>query len=322
MNPTIKEVAAFAGVAVSTASYALNGDERIRKETREKVLKAAETLGYYPSTAARMLKKKASGVIGVFIISYSGPVVSVLLDSLHQHLKRYNYDMLVISGVETSLKFLREKYIDGAIILDSLIPDKVFLEEINPNIPVLLLNRILEGKMLYTYTIDNEELFFRLVDRMIECGVKNPVFVSGVPDTYDNIFRFKGFCRAIRKHNLDLHYVKGNFEKKSGFLAAKEIFAEGVPYDAVICANDEMALGVIDVLNEKGIAINDQVKVTGFDNIELAPYYKPSLTTISVNRWHWGELVAAQMVKILQNDNPSRHLTIGGEIIVRDSARL
>ena len=322
MNPTIKDVAKRAGVAVSTASYALNKDERIKKETREKILKAAEELGYFPSTAARMMKKKNSGVIGVFIISYSGPVVSVILDSLGKNLKRYNYDMLVISGSESSFKFLKEKYIDGAIILDSLLPDETFTEKINPSLPVLMLNRILEGKKIYTYTIENEELFYHLMLRLIKSGVKNPIFISGVEDTYDNIYRFKGFCRAIRQNGMELHYRKGDFEKKSGYTIAKKLFKEDVKYDAVVCANDEMALGVIDALNEHGIKINEQVKVTGFDNIELAKYYKPSLTTISVDRYSWGKLVAAQMVKIINNKNAERHLTIGGEIIVRESANI
>lgn len=322
MSPTIKDVALQVGVAVSTASYAINGDERIKKETRDKVLKAAEEMGYFPSTAARMLKKKASGVIGVFIISYSGPVVTVILDSLHKYLKRYNYDMLAISGVESSLKFLKEKYIDGAIILDSLIPDKAFLNEINPNLPVLMLNRNLEGEKIYSYTIENEELFYQLVLRLIKSGIKNPVFISGVEDTYDNIYRFKGFCRAIRQYNMKLNYEKGDFEKQSGYIIAKELFKEGIPYDAVVCANDKMAMGVIDVLNEYGIEINKQVKVTGFDNIELAKYYKPSITTISVDRHHWGKLVSGQMVKIIKGKATKCHLTIGGEIIVRDSASI
>lgn len=316
---TIKDVAKKAGVSISTASYAINDDPRISKKTKEKVLEVARSLNYYPNAAARNLKRKKTNIVGVFVDGFKGPVYSKILDGIHLELTNNKYNIIVSSG-ESGRKLLLERQVDGAIIIDRSLSDELIIHVAKNGIPCILLDRRLSGKNIYESMLKNEEIVYELIVEMIKKGYRKIGYVSGSPNSYDNLHRFKGLVKALTEHNLSTeYYYKGDFTKESGYIAGKQILNSGDLPDFIFCANDEMAIGVMDAFIEQNIKIPEDIGVAGFDNIELSYYYTPKLTTIDVEHFSWGRELSKAIIKIIEKKAKKINVEANCKIIYRES---
>src|SRR5690554_3329625 len=161
---TIKDVAKRAGVSISTASYALNNKPNVHPKTRERVLKAANELNYYPNAHARNLKSRKSSNIGVFIYGFSGPIFSDLLEGINLELQKKQYNIIVSSGKSSSV-LLRERGVDAAIIFDNDITDKEIIRFASRQ-PIVVLDRFLEGENIYHSMIENEKLVYDFITQI------------------------------------------------------------------------------------------------------------------------------------------------------------
>ncbi len=140
---SIKDIAKQAGVSISTVSYALNGSDKVTKETAAKILQIAEELHYVPHAAARLLKKRQSNLIGIFLTDFSGNFYGDLLQGVKEYLSGKGYDLLVCSG-EKSRRLIPERMIDGAIVLDVTFSDKELLQYAGKGHKTVVLDRELE----------------------------------------------------------------------------------------------------------------------------------------------------------------------------------
>ena len=148
--PTIKDVAKLAGVSISTASYALNNQPNVHKETKERIMNAARELNYYPNGIARNLKTKRTGNIGVFVYGFAGPIFSDVLEGIRQKLQENNFNIIVSSG-KASANLLNERQVDGAIVFDSQLSDDVLLNYSSHGHPLYVLDRKLNGDNIYFF---------------------------------------------------------------------------------------------------------------------------------------------------------------------------
>src|SRR5690554_4536344 len=146
--------------------------------------------------------------------------------------------------------------------------------------------------------LKNEEIVYELVIDMIKKGHKKIGYVSGSPNSFDNLHRFKGLVKALTEHNLSTeYYYKGDFTKESGYIVGKKLIeSKDTLPDFIFCANDEMAIGMMDAFKEQNIKIPEDVAVAGFDNIELSNYYSPRLTTIDVEHLSWGRELSKALI--------------------------
>jgi len=325
---TIKDVAKKAGVSISTASYALNNDPRVKKETKERILAIAEALNYLPSGTARNLKMKKNKTIGVCVTDFGGPVWTDLLEGIHTEILEQGYNLIVTSG-KSAERMLLERQTDAVIVNDSTISNELIARVSNENFPVVVVGRHLNLDHVYEMIIENERPAYELTNYLIEQNYKTIGYLSGVEDAYDNLYRFKGFVKALLENNLDTSfYYKGNFTKASGYEVVKGLIdsKKALPR-ALFCANDEMAIGAMDALKASGYHIPKDIAVVGFDDIELSQYYTPSLTTIRIDRKEFGKETAKLILKICQADNEGlnkyKNLHVNekkGQIIIRKSA--
>ncbi len=316
---TIKEVSKLAGVSISTTSYALNNDPRVKESTRKKVLEAAKKLNYTPNGSARNLKRKSTNTIGVFLDGFSRPTYHKLLDGINIELIKLGYSIIVSSG-KSAERLLLERQVDAAIIHDRTVSDEIIKRVASTNFPIVVLDRTLESKNIYGFMIENTEVTYKLTKLLIEKGYKDICFISG-PITYDSLHRYKGFIRAMDEHDLNTDkYYRGDWTIESGYNIVKNVLKNQNVPEVFFCANDEMAIGVMDALKEYDYKIPDDVAVVGFDNIELAKYYTPSLTTIHIDRFLWGSDVARLVYALIKKeDDFSRFARPSGEIIIRNS---
>lgn len=316
---TIKDVAKAAKVSISTVSYAMNADPRIPEKTAAVIRQIAADIGYFPSAAARNLKKRNTHTVLVAISDFGGPVYHNLLDGIHYELAKSNYTMIVSTGV-SSENLLKERSADGAVITDIHIGDAT-LSRIAKNFrPILVLDRDLPDPDIFNLTIDNHRAMSELTKAVIHEGYRKIAFVHGVRASHDNETRYEGFLKAMRGANLPVFAeFEGNFTKKSGLEIIRRILSDKTPLpEMFVCANDEMAIGIMEGLQEAGYRIPGDVGVSGFDDIELATYVKPQLSTVRIDHFSWGRDIAATIVALLQNREVHLHKQ-PGTVIIRDS---
>lgn len=318
---TIKDVAKLAGVSTATASYGLKNDPRVKESTRIKILEAARVLNYIPYGAARNLKMQRTNIIGVFLDGFSRPTYHKLLDGINSELEKRGYNIIVSSG-KSAEDIMLNRQVDAAIIHDKNISNETLKRVASENFPIVLLDRELKHKYIKEFTIENIECTYQLTKHVLEKGYRDIVFIAGVI-SYDNTMRYKGFERALREYGIfeKSKYYQGDFSIRSGYNIATNIIRNNSKLPEVFyCANDEMAVGAMDALKEHGYRVPDDVAVVGFDNIELARYYTPGITTIHIDRFVWGTDVANLVIALINKEQDlSRFSRPTGQIIYRDS---
>lgn len=315
---TIKDVAKKAGVSISTASYALNNRPNVHPDTKERILKVAEDLNYYPNAHARNLKTKKSSNVGVFIYGFGGPIFSDLLEGINLSLQKKDYNIIVSSG-KASAVMLRERQVDGAIIFDNNITNEQIISYAK-NHPVIVLDRRLEGENIYHTMIQNDSLVYDFITSMIERGYQKISYLAGPSDAFNNQERYKGFTKALTDKSLkEFSYIQGDFTIGSGYQAGVELAKQKHLPQMVYCANDELAIGLINALNEHGIHVPSQVAVAGFDGITLDEYITPKLTTIEINHMDWGRQIAGFLIRVINNKNVYPLTNPEAKVVYRES---
>ncbi|GIO16468.1 LacI family transcriptional regulator [Cohnella xylanilytica] len=303
---SIKDIAKKAGVSISTVSYALNGSDRIMKETRERILAIADEMGYVPHGAARMLKKRESRLVGMYLTDYYGHFYGDLLQGVKEELGRRDYDLVVCSGAR-SRRMIPERTFDGAIILDARFPDEELLQYADRGHKLVVLDRELQHPNVNLVLLDNKAGATLAIEHLLDQGLDRILVVGGPEGSYDARQRMRAVHQAVeREPGVVFEELPGAFDKASGYAAGERIasaFESGGKPVGVFCLNDDMAIGVIEYLEERtSLAVGEHVHLIGFDNIELSRYMRPRLATIDYSMRKWGALAAEQMAKMIRGE--------------------
>lgn len=319
---TIKDIARRAGVSITSVSYALNGTGTISELTRQRVLEAAEALNYHPNAFARNLKKPKTRTIGVFIYRFGGSFYEDILDGIHETVFRAEYELIVCPESRTVRKILTYRQVDGAIIFDTRIGSDILIRLASERFPIVVMDRNLKGEYLLPMLIDNEKGVREGFKHLYEQGARRMYYVAGAQDSLDNTERREAFLSEAQKHDLEVRCFHGNFTEQSGYFVAQQIIAARELPDAVFCANDQMAIGFMKAMKEYKVKVPEDVAVIGFDDIQIAQYLRPSLTTIGASRMEWGSSAATQLIDFLENEKPFSPFRIPTRLIVRESSLL
>jgi LacI family transcriptional regulator len=321
MNITLKDVAKQAGVSIAAASYALNGTGTISKTTRERVLQAAEELNYHPNAFARNLKSQKSGTIGIFITRFSGLFYEDILEGIHHTVLDTDFELIVCPESRPVNKHLTQRQVDGAIVFDSKISSDLLLNLASASFPIIVLDRLVDSPYLYPVLLDNEQGAKETFHHLYNQGARRIFYITGASDSLDNAERMHAFVDEAQRNDVAIHIYSGNFTQESGYDVGRLIVRSGDFPEAVFCGNDQMAIGLIKALNESHIRVPEDVAVVGFDDIPIAEYMQPSLTTVGYSRFSWGAQAAAQLIDFLRNGTPIQPVRIPAHLIPRDSSR-
>lgn len=317
---TIKDVAKQAKVSITTTSYVLNGVGNISEDTRKRVLEAAQELNYHPNAFARNLKKQKTHTIGVFITRFSGSFYEEILEGIHQAVLKTDYELIVCPESRTKSKILTHRQVDGAIVFDSKIKNDTVLKMASKRFPIVVLDRRLRADYLLPLLLDNQKGTREAFAHLYRQGARRIFFVSGAADSFDNSERKQAFLEEAEKHSVDVKCFDGNFTEKTGYSAALEIIWSNDLPDAVYCANDQMAIGFIKAMKEHNLRAPDDIAVVGFDDILVARYMQPTLSTIGASRLSWGAGAAKQLIDFLEDERPFQSTRIPTEFIQRESS--
>lgn len=317
---TIKDVAKHAKVSITAASYALNSTGTISQETRQRVLAAAEALNYHPNAFARNLKTRKTNTIGVFITRFSGSFYEEILEGIHEAILKSDFDLIVCPESRTIPKLLTQRQVDGAIVFDSKIKSDLLLKLTAKHFPIVALDRYLESDYFLPLLLDNQQGTKEAFYHLYEQGFRRMVFVSGALDSLDNMERTNAFLGEANKHQLAVQHYNGNFTEQSGYQIAKMIISGRDLPEAAFCANDQMAIGFIRAMKEHGLNAPADIAIVGFDDIQLAKYMQPTLSTVGASRTAWGSAAAIQLIHFLAHKNPFQPSRIPTHFIARQSS--
>ncbi|KWX77442.1 LacI family DNA-binding transcriptional regulator [Paenibacillus jilunlii] len=323
---TIKDVAKLAGVALSTASYAMSGDSKVSAKTREKVLEAARQLNYQKNGFAMDLKRSRTNTIALILTDLSGPYYSELIRSIQDVALSNSYDLIACSSMggkdSTAVRFLLEKRVDGAIVLAHNITDEILQAAGSSRFPIVVMDRLIAGEGLINVVVDGELGGYSATRYLIDKGHQHIAYISGPANSYDNALRYKGFVRAMREAGLEEKTkwkLNGGFIREGGYKSTKMMLMQGELPSAVFYANDEMAVGGMKALEEGGISVPDDISVIGFDDIQLAEYIQPPLTTIRQPMYESGSLAGHLLFQMLNGDTVNDFYKLKIELVERQS---
>lgn len=300
----IKDIAKAAGVSISTVSYALNGSPKVTEETRSRIKAIADELNYVPNMAARTLKKQQTHIIGVYLADYGGSFYGELLEGIKKGLLVYDFDMIVCSGNKSHL-FIPERMIDGAIVLDWTFQSDEITQFADRGHPIIVLDRQLTHKNIRKLLLDNKGGATLAIARMVEKNTKHVFLLTGSSAGYDSQQRLEASVRELERFGVPYQILEGDFTEPSGYRAAEEIMRQEPtkPID-IFAFNDEMAIGIYKYFSSTDWEIGKDVRIIGFDNIELGEFIQPRLSTISYSKHRWGMLAAEKIVQLIQGEDP------------------
>lgn len=328
---TISEVAKRAGVSKATVSRVLSGNGYVGQEKRDRVLQAIAETGYRPNLLARNLANKSSQTIGLVVTNtlYSGNIFSELMSHSARIMEQQNRQLILADGKHTAeqeraaIQFLLDLRCDGIIIY----PRFLSIDELDAMIsqhkqPVMVINRRLRINDSFCVYSDQHMASQMAVRYLMEQGHRKIAFITGSLDSPTSQERLSGYQTALREQEIAINpqlIVHGKWTAQSGMLAVKTLLARGQSFSAIVASNDEMAIGAIKQLTENNIAVPGTVSVIGFDDIPLAPYIIPALSSVKFPVTDMINETINRLVSMLDGGELTTLTPFKGSLVLRDS---
>lgn len=309
---SIKDVAKQAGVSVATVSRVINSPAKVSPNTLKSVTEAIEALNYHPNTLARDFRKKSAFRIIVLVPNISNPFFSHVIHGVQSKAKDLGYSVLLgethkDSGIESEYaRMVLSKQADGIIQLSPSDPFQS-LKSVGSNPEKMWVNACEHSDNPNTSLvgIDNASAMQELTQLVLNKGHTQIGVLLGPKDSPLTRSRRMGIERAINtKHDIKIVEVDGDFSAQSGLAAASKFLKINTRPTAIICFNDEMAIGLMHGLKTSRISIPDDISITGFDDLEFAQFCDPPLTTVRQPSHRIGEVSMLQLHSQLQSPRP------------------
>jgi LacI family transcriptional regulator len=329
VSATIKDVARVAQVSVATVSRALNGHHNVTPEVRRRVEEAAGQLRYVPHAAARSLSSRRTQTLGVVLPDLHGEFFSELVRGIDQAARECGMHLLVSSyhghpeEQGEALRTLRGR-VDGLLVMSPFagMPPPTADRQFSA-LPTVLINSPAapDGDVL---SVDNYGGARTMVEHLLASGHRRIAFIGGPEGNFDAHERLRGYHDALAAGAGagEPWVLPGDFSEAAGHRAGQALLQSSPRPDAVFAANDMMALGCLFAFSQGGLSVPDDIALAGFDDIPLAHYMHPALTTMRVNIAHLGESAARVLIARLGgDDSPIAATRLTPELIVRASSR-
>lgn len=267
----------------------MNDDTAVAPDTRLRVQTAAAQLQYQPSSLARGLRTSATQTIGVVLPDVTNPFFSNVLRGIEAVAWEQGYQILIgdtNNDPERQLNFLRMlagKRTDGALVLATR-GDTRSLLDVGMQIPLVLACEYMEGDFFPSVSIDNVAAAYDATNHLVQLGHRRIGFINGPDEIVLSRDRLRGYLLAMKQTGGDEHAElirNADFDIAGGRTAAADLLSQKNPPTAIFCANDEMAIGVIQAARQLGVRVPEDLAVVGFDNISMAEVVEPALTTIA-----------------------------------------
>lgn len=332
---TLKDVAAEAGVHVSTASRALNPETRsvVKEETARRVLEVAERLGYRPHPLARGLRTNHTMTIGMVVPDLMNPLFPPIYAGADAILDDLGYSVFVASDHDEPAKArgviiaLLERRVDGLILASAHTNFTFPAPARHKTVPTVLVNRAIDSKEFPSIVGDEHAGIGLVIRHLVELGHTAIAHVAGPQDLSTGLARRAGFASRMRREGLEarpeLIVESDAFRTDAGRTACERLLDSGERFTAIVAGNDLIALGCYDALAGRGMAVPGDVSVTGYNDLTFIDRVAPPLTTIAVAYQEMGAAAARVILDMLDESGrparPYEPTLLVPELVIRGS---
>jgi LacI family transcriptional regulator len=307
---TIKDVARAAGVSIATVSRVYNGSTQVRESTRRRVRDVAVQLDYSPHGAARSLIMSETRTLGALLPDLYGEFFSEVIRGIDQTAQKHGFHLLVSSShahrpsMEAAIRSMRGR-VDGLIVMS---PERYAQPPRRAGaarrLPIVLLNSPEEGEGVDVITIANVEGARAMVGHLVGLGHRRIGIICGAAHNIDAEERLQGYREALHEAGIaaDPRYeVTGDFSEQSGYDAALELADREARPTAIFAANDAMAIGALSALRNRKLRIPQDIAIAGFDDIPMARYVDPPLSSVHIDISALGARAAERLLYAIRH---------------------
>ncbi|MBM2842051.1 MAG: LacI family transcriptional regulator [Bacteroidetes bacterium] len=326
---TIKDVAREAGVSIATVSRVFNNVAVVDEDTRKNVRHVARRLKYVPSALGRSLSTKRTDAIGLLLPDLFGEFFSEVLRGCDQTAQQSHYHLVVSSShnskgeIQAALTMMRGR-VDGLIIMSPHIDAETLNENLPQTLPVVLLNCYVETNGFDSLNIDNYGGAYAMVKHLLSHGHQQVAVIKGTEKNFDASERLRGYRKAMQEAGMtpdpQLEFA-GNFTEAGGYDAVKGILSRSTRPTAIFACNDSMAIGALSALRDEGVQVPGEIALAGFDDVPIASYLTPSLTSVHVGIHRLGvrAIETALHAVLEKNRHHKQQVVLGTELRLRKS---
>jgi LacI family transcriptional regulator len=323
---TIYQVSELAGVSLATVSRVMNNNARVSEATRQKVLAAMDQLGYRPNSIAQSLASSRSNSVGILVSELHGPFYGEMLSGIENECRAAGKHVIIAAGhseeasEKDGIEFLISRNCDALILHVEAVSDEYLIKLASGNLPIVLINRYIPALAANCISLNNELGGYLATKALLQQGHKHLAYISGPMWKSDAKDRFAGHLRAMAEFGLTFNrtlLAEGDFRDSSGSSCMQQLLASGLPFTALVCANDEMAAGAMEVAREHGLEVPQYLSIVGFDNLILARYIYPKLTTVDYPIGEMGRMAARWVLKHIYQQQALQLKNVFEPVLVR-----
>lgn len=288
MSVTFKDVAKLAGVSTQTVSRVTNGADNVSAETRKRVNQAINALGYIPNKGAQMLSRGKSKTLGIVSLDIALHGVALIVNGVREQAyeKGYGAALSIVDSnefdrIKAAIRELASQQVDYIVVNVALTQEHAEqLVELFATLSFMFID-VPESSRVNYVCAEHTEGAKMAVQHLVACQRDDFLLITGPNASTGSSLRLAGWRNELTQHSKNIvASYEGDWDAKSGYLAIRDALAKKRVFDAVLVANDQMALGVLCALNEMGVSVPEKVSVVGFDNITDSAFFTPPLTTV------------------------------------------
>lgn len=331
---TIYDIARKLLISPTTVSRALNDNPAVNINTKQRIFKMANEMGYRSNMFASNLRSQRTNAIGVIVPRLNSTFMSSVIAGMEKVANEAGYNLVISQSLETVEKeiananTLYNSRVDGLLI--SLAYNTVNIDHLEPfikkNIPILFYDRVFEHEKITGIVIDNIQAGYKATQHLIEQGCKDLVHITG--NLKRNVYsdRLKGFKYALMDNEIafkESNVIVNNLSEEAGIEAAQQILKRKALPDGIFVANDSCAISCMKKLMQEGVSIPEDMAVVGFNNDSICRIVEPNLSTIDYPAYEMGEVAARNLIHRIEGlyDNTlTNKITLRSELVIRKSS--
>ncbi|ELL1564734.1 substrate-binding domain-containing protein [Vibrio cholerae] len=327
---TMKDIARLAGVSTSTVSHVINKSRFVSDEIAERVNNAAQQLNYAPSALARSLKMNRTKTIGMLVTTSTNPFFGEVVKGVERSCYHQGYNLILCNTegdnqrMKASINTLLQKRVDGLLLMCSTLEgERLDVFDRYPDIPIVVMDW---GPILFASDkIQDNSLQggYMAAKHLIECGHREIGCITGPLIRHQAQMRYEGYKRALAEAGIAINpdwIVESDFECEGGYQAFEKLYERGKLPSALFVSNDMMAMGVIQAASQRGLRVPDDLSLIGYDDVHIAKFMTPALTTIHQPKYRLGKAAVDTLLYRLENpDTTAQVVQLEPTLVVRSS---
>ncbi len=325
---SIKDIARAAHVSHSTVSRALRQSPLVNPETAEKIRRIAAESGFRASAVARSLATNRTNTVGVVVTSIADPFVAEVVNGIEEEANAQNYSVFLANcnadpGRELKVvNSFEDRRVDGIVVTASRVGALYASILERMQIPIVLLNNQHPSQFAHSVLIENFEASRRAVHLLIELGHRRIAYIGDRFGYGSDSERFSGYRSALDEADIPFQpelVVHGDGRLEGALAPVERILSVSELPTAIFCYNDMTAIGALKAIRAHGLTVPGDISLVGFDDLPLASYMEPPLTTVRQPKQEMGRLAMQVLLKLIAGSDAEQNIIVKGEVIVRQS---